>query len=76
MAPLCVASCASTSPVRTDTVTVKVPVVQPVAEALTAPVTPQACDLATAADLAQCLLVVQAALDRANAKLKAIAGLK
>lgn len=62
--------------VRTETVTVKVPVVQPVPAELTVPVASPALTGDTNGALAEYILALKHALDTANAKLKAIAGLQ
>jgi hypothetical protein len=61
--------------VRTETVTVRVPVVQPVPAALTAPIEKPKIAGDTNGALADYILALQHALDAANAKLDAIAGL-
>lgn len=73
---MCCALMACTKPiVRTETVTVKVPVVQPVPAELTDPVTEPAMQGDTNSAMAEYILALRHALDAANAKLKAIAGL-
>jgi hypothetical protein len=62
--------------VRTETVTVHVPVVQPVPAALTDPIDKPKIAGDTNGALADYVLALQHALDAANAKLKQIAGLK
>jgi len=62
--------------VRTETVTVKVPVVQSIPSALTEPVPEPGLQGDTNGALAEYILALRHALDTANAKLKAIAGLK
>ena len=70
------ASCASSPPVRTETVTVSQPVIVAVPKALTAPVAkPQLKGIDNYA-LTEYILALQAALDEANAKLVQIAALK
>lgn len=71
-----IASCASTPIVRTNTVKVAVPVVQSVPEALTNPIPAPTLKGQTNGDLADYLLALQHALAEANARLRAIAGLK
>ena len=61
--------------VRTETVKVNVPVVQPVPAELTAPVAAPKLDGDSNGALAEYILALRHALDTANAKLKAIATL-
>jgi hypothetical protein len=60
--------------VRTETHTVNIPVYIKPPAALTAPVPEPTMDGTTNADLAQWSLALRAALERANAQLKAITG--
>jgi hypothetical protein len=62
-------------PVRTETHTVNIPVYIKPPAALTAQVPEPTIDGATNADLAQWALSLRAALEQANAQLRAIAGL-
>ena len=78
---LCIASfvltaCASQPIVRTDTVTVRVPVVEPVPAELTVPVANPIMHGDTNGAAWDYILALQRALDAANAKLHEIAGLR
>lgn len=67
--------CASQPLVRTETVRVAVPVIQPVPAALTTPIAKPQVAGNTNGALADYILALQQALDAANAKLHEIAGL-
>lgn len=74
---LALAGCAAQPIVKTQTVTVKVPVIEPVPAELTAPEpVPVLPAKPTNGDLAEWALALRHALDAANRKLNAIAGLK
>lgn len=72
---LCLTACASNPVVRTQTVTVRVPVVAPIPSVLTQPVAEPKLAGDTNGDLAAWALALRQALREANAKLKQIAGL-
>ena len=77
---LCIAlsaltACAGQPIVRTETVTVRVPVIEPVPPELTAPVAKPAMHGDTNGAAWDYILALQHALDEANAKLEQIAGL-
>lgn len=75
LACLLLAACTPTPIVRTETVRVNVPVIQPVPPALTAPVPVPVLAGSTNADLAAWAFALKQALEDANARLKAIAGI-
>jgi hypothetical protein len=66
----------SSSPIKTETVTVNVPTYIPIPAELTQPVPVPSVDVQTNADLAEYALKVRKALDEANRRLDAIRGLE
>lgn len=72
---LCALTACTEPVVRTNTVTVKVPVIEPMPATLTAPVPKPALNGDTNGALADYVLALQHALDAANAKLHEIAGI-
>lgn len=72
---LCALTACASPVVRTQTVTVRVPVVEPVPAALTTPIAKPQIAGNTNGALADYILALQRALDAANAKLHEIAGL-
>lgn len=72
---LCALTACASPVVRTQTVTIRVPVVEPVPAVLTAPVPRPVLTGNTNGALADYILALQHALDAANVKLHEIAGL-
>lgn len=72
---LLLAACSPAPVVRTETVQVKVPVIQPVPAALTAEVPVPVLQGSTNADLAAWAFALKQAVEDANARLRATAGI-
>ena len=73
---LAITAACSSSPIKTETVTVNVPTYIKLPADLTAPVAVPVVDVEDNGDLAEYALKVRAALDQANRQLEAIRGIE